>query len=53
MPMPGRPMKEYVAASGPLLDDHAVLAEWIASALAYTRQLPPKTKGKEKAKRKS
>jgi TfoX/Sxy family transcriptional regulator of competence genes len=42
--MPGRQMKEYVAAAGPLLDDRATLVDWIASALAYTRQLPPKTK---------
>ena len=52
MPMPGRPMKEYLAATGPLLDDRAALAGWIASALAYARQLPPKTKAKAKAKAK-
>jgi len=50
MPMPGRPMKEYVAAAGPLLDDHAALTEWFASALAYARQLPPKAKAKAKPK---
>jgi TfoX/Sxy family transcriptional regulator of competence genes len=55
MPMPGRPMKEYVAAAGPLLDDHTALAGWFASAsaLAYVRQLPPKAKAKGKAKPKS
>jgi TfoX/Sxy family transcriptional regulator of competence genes len=53
MPMPGRPMKEYVAAAGPLLDDHAALAGWFASALAYVRQVPPKAKARAKAKRKT
>lgn len=50
MPMPGRPMKEYVAAAGTLLDDRDALAGWMASALAYVRQLPPKTKAQGKAR---
>lgn len=45
-PMPGRPMKEYVAAEGPLLRDKTNLAKWIARSLAYARTLPPKAKGK-------
>jgi TfoX/Sxy family transcriptional regulator of competence genes len=45
-PMPGRPMKEYVAARTPLLEDHQALTRWVAHSLAYARQLPSKAKAK-------
>lgn len=48
-PMPGRPMKEYVAAPADVLHDDATLLAWMKRAAAYTKSLPPK-KGKGAAK---
>ncbi len=43
-PMPGRPMREYVALPDALLDDRERLAEIIASARDFAASLPPKIK---------
>lgn len=43
-PMPGRPMREYVAASADVLHDDATLLAWMKRAAAYARTLPPKEK---------
>jgi TfoX/Sxy family transcriptional regulator of competence genes len=43
-PMPGRPMREYVAVPPSLLADAASLRSWIGKAVAYARSLPPKGK---------
>lgn len=49
-PMPGRPMKEYVAAPADVLHDDATLLAWMKRAAAYTKTLPPKKgKGEPKA----
>lgn len=49
-PMPGRPMKEYVAAPADVLHDDATLLAWMKRAAAYTKTLPPKKdKGGRKA----
>lgn len=41
-PMPGRVMREYIALSGALCKDEAVLQGWLERAYKYTRSLPPK-----------
>jgi TfoX/Sxy family transcriptional regulator of competence genes len=47
-PMPGRPMKEYVAFPRSMLDDPEALRPWIERSLAYVHALPPKPKKKLK-----
>ncbi len=50
-PMPGRPMRGYVAAPPSLLADRDALRKWLDVALKHTASLPPKAgKGKTKAK---
>lgn len=49
-PMPGRPMREYVALPDALLDDREKLAEIIASARRFAASLPPKVKKPRKKK---
>jgi TfoX/Sxy family transcriptional regulator of competence genes len=52
-PMPGRPMKEYVEASGPLLEDPKNLSPWIEKAVAYAGSLKARVKkAARKAKKK-
>lgn len=41
-PMPGRPMKEYVALPASMVEDPATAAEWVGRAAAYAASLPPK-----------
>ncbi len=41
-PMPGRPMREYVAVPQSMLGDKKELAAWVATALAYGASLKPK-----------
>ena len=41
-PMPGRPMREFVAVSGELAGDHAAIEPWIEAALQYAASQPPK-----------
>ena len=52
-PMPGRPMKEYVALPAAVVTKPAALAKWMEEARAYAATLPVKTKTKTVAKRKS
>ena len=42
MLMSGRPTRTWVLVSGPVLDDDAVLAEWIDRGLDAIDDLPPK-----------
>lgn len=41
-PMPGRPMREYVALPAEIAADPAAARHWIDRAAAYTASLPPK-----------
>lgn len=41
-PMPGRPMKEYVALPPDVAADVDATREWIERAAAYVRTMPPK-----------
>ena len=43
-PMPGRPMKEYVALPASMVEDPAKAADWVGRAAAYAASLPPKKK---------
>lgn len=43
-PMPGRPMREYVALPEPVLEDRDKLIEIIRSAKQFAASLPPKVK---------
>jgi TfoX/Sxy family transcriptional regulator of competence genes len=49
-PMPGRPMKEYVAVPRALVADPAEAAVWVRKAAAYAASLPPKQKRPRKKK---
>ncbi len=50
-PMPGRPMKEYVALPPEVAADVTAVRGWIERAAAYVRTLPPKAPKKPKAAR--
>lgn len=41
-PMPGRPMKEYVALTESLYSDRSTTDEWLRRSYEYARSLPPK-----------
>jgi TfoX/Sxy family transcriptional regulator of competence genes len=41
-PMPGRPMREYLALPPEVAGDVAAMRQWIERAAAYVRTLPPK-----------
>ena len=41
-PMPGRPMREYVALPADVFADADATRSWIERAAAYVRTLPPK-----------
>ena len=50
-PMPGRPMREYVAMPPEVAADVAAMRRWIERAAAHVRTLPPKApKAPKKAK---
>ncbi|MEM7635584.1 MAG: TfoX/Sxy family protein [Pseudomonadota bacterium] len=49
-PMPGRPMKEYVALPQAVLEDREKLLEIISSARDFAASLPPKVKKPRKKK---
>ena len=51
-PMPGRPMKEYVAMPARMVGDPATAAGWVGRAAAYAASLPPKQK-KPRAKKRA
>ncbi|HUJ73888.1 MAG TPA: TfoX/Sxy family protein [bacterium] len=44
-PMPGRPMREYLALASSLVEDTPRLLPWVRAACAYADTLPPKVKG--------
>jgi TfoX/Sxy family transcriptional regulator of competence genes len=51
-PMPGRPMREYVALPPEIATDVEATRRWIERAAAYVRTLPPKApKASKKAKK--
>jgi hypothetical protein len=51
-PMPGRPMKEFVALSADLVAEAATIDPWIRAALQYAADQPPKQpKAKRAAKK--
>jgi TfoX/Sxy family transcriptional regulator of competence genes len=50
-PMPGRPMKEYVALPPSLVADADAAAAWVRKAAAYAASLPPKKKKKPRSKK--
>jgi TfoX/Sxy family transcriptional regulator of competence genes len=55
-PMPGRPMREYVAVPDAIVRSHTDLIGWLTKARAYAETLPAKSKGdspKARTKRKS
>src|SRR5262245_58388291 len=41
-PMPGRPMREYMAVPETLLSSREALASWLEQARGYAASLPPK-----------
>lgn len=43
-PMPGRPMREYVALPDKITADPEQARAWVERAAGYARTLPPKTK---------
>lgn len=43
VPMPGRPMKEYVVLPSDITADAVALDAWVDRAIAHVRTLPPKT----------
>ena len=49
-PMPGRPMKEYVALPPAMVADPDAAAAWVRKAAAYAASLPPKKKKPRKKK---
>ena len=50
-PMPGRPMREYVALPEAVADDVAAVRHWVERAASYVRTLPPKAPKPRKAAR--
>ncbi len=49
-PMPGRPMREYVAMPPELAADVDAIRNWIERAAEHARTLPPKAPKKAKAR---
>ncbi|WP_108881199.1 TfoX/Sxy family protein [Anderseniella sp. Alg231-50] len=49
-PIPGRPMREYVALPDAVLEDRGKLTEVITSAMEFAASLPPKVKKPRKKK---
>jgi TfoX/Sxy family transcriptional regulator of competence genes len=47
-PMPGRPMREYVAMPPEVAGDVTAMRHWIERAALYVRTLPPKAQKKPK-----
>jgi TfoX/Sxy family transcriptional regulator of competence genes len=41
-PMPGRPMKNFVALPAPIIADDEAVARWVERAIAHGKTLPPK-----------
>lgn len=51
-PMPGRPMKGYVALPPSILNSDAELDRWLRKSLAYVQSMPTKVKKPKKAAKK-
>ena len=49
-PMPGRPMREYVAVPNALTCNKSELAAWVAKSFKYGASLKPKSKAKKATK---
>ena len=49
-PMPGRPMREYVALPPELVEDPDAMRGWIERAATYAASLPPKEAKPRKAR---
>jgi len=49
-PLPGRPMREYVALPDDVLEDETQLDDWMTRALAFGETLPPKKQKVRKSK---
>jgi TfoX/Sxy family transcriptional regulator of competence genes len=49
-PMPGRPMREYVAVPPQVLADKKKLAAWVSRALDYGTSLKPKSRASKPKK---
>jgi TfoX/Sxy family transcriptional regulator of competence genes len=47
-PMPGRPMREYLALPAEVAGDVAAMRHWVERAAAHVRTLPPKAPKKRK-----
>jgi TfoX/Sxy family transcriptional regulator of competence genes len=43
-PMPGRPMKGYVAVPKSIYSDNSLFDEWLEKSVKYVSSLPPKKK---------
>jgi hypothetical protein len=41
-PMPGKPMKAFVAIPATDIDDDAAISAWVERGLAHARSMPPK-----------
>ena len=41
-PMPGRPMKSFVAVPELDVSDEAAIADWVERGIGYARSMPPK-----------
>jgi hypothetical protein len=41
-PMPGRPMKNFLALPAPIIADDEAVAGWVERAIAHGKTLPPK-----------
>ena len=50
-PMPGKPMKEYVALPTAWRSETKRIDEWVARSLAWAAELPPKEPGSRKRAR--
>ena len=52
-PMPGRPMREFVAVSSAFAEDAAAIQPWIDAALTYATSQPAKPPAKKLAARRA
>lgn len=52
-PMEGRVMREYAKVPPAVLDDEAVLSEWVGRSLRFVSTMPPKEKKPRKSRKKS
>ena len=50
-PMPGRPMREYIALPASLLSERRALTAWLARSIAYVAAMAPKASKPVRAKK--